>query len=582
MDHALDRKTALGIFVGLFLVYWIGRCHTFGPGDSPQHVMSALVWGVSKAPGYPLYTALAHLFSLILPGGRAAAVNGFSGLLHAYAAALFYLFLRRQGASVAGALSAVALLSFGRLFWFYSGVAEVRPLNDLLALAAASAALTWSEAGDRASLTAFAVATGLGLSHHPTFALLLPALVFLAATGRRRPRAKDAALFAAVAAAACAAPYVLLWLRLKVSSPAYNFENARTARDVAALFLRESTGGPLKMFPGAGALGFTSFSLAKLVKHAGWFLQTVCQELGPAGLVLAALGVWECRKCGRRTMAFWGLWVAGSASYFLLVSSQTFPLYDEAYAKAVLARFYLLPLIGLCAPAAFGAQWIEHRSRPALVWALCAALALGPALLRPMSHRGRDPLMTYARQIVSSSKDGDLLVLVADDSLFAARYLDVVEHALADRVILVPGFFKTQSYIDDLKSRHPSLNLPTTESGVLSTDWRAWKKLNPERRVLAEGALLGTIRKQYPNARPRGMLVELTDEKLRKKDVLPDIDRFIADAGQWGLDKFSVRDFTQEIYVLRVYQGMLFFYGTFLPPDDVERGVKLQQLYYGL
>lgn len=582
MDHALDRKTALSVFAGLTLVYWLGRAELFGPGDSAQHVTSALTWGVSKAPGYPLYTALAHLFSWIAPGARAAAVNGFSGVLHAYAAALFYLLMRRQGAGMPGALAATGLLAFGRLFWFYSGVAEVRALNDLLALAAASAALTYADNGPKGSLLALAAACGLGVSHHPTFVLVLPAVLYLAATGRRKPSARDAAVFAGASAAACAAPYLVLWLRLKAGEPAYNFEQARTLADVAGLFLRSSTGGPLKMFPGEGLLGFSSFSFAKLFKHAGWFVSTAGAELGPAGLVLLGLGIWSARKCGRKWLAFWGLWLAGTVSYFLLVSSQTFPVYDEGYARAVLARFYLLPLIALIAPAAFGAQWLFERVRPALGWALCASVALIPALLRPMNHNGRRPLPDYARHVLASSRPDDMLILAADDSLFAARYLDAVEGALQDRVVLVPGFFRAPSYARALRARHPGLNLPTDLSGNLSEDWRQWLALNPERRLLTEGVLLATAKRLFPKAQPSGVLIELTDKPLPRKRVLEETQRFLDMAEGSGVSKWSVREFTQEIFVSRVYRQMAVFHGTHLTAKDLELSMRLENLYYGL
>ena len=58
-----DRWVASAIFLVLAIVYWHGRSLSFGGGDSPEHMTSCLTWGVSHAPGYPLYTLLGHLFS---------------------------------------------------------------------------------------------------------------------------------------------------------------------------------------------------------------------------------------------------------------------------------------------------------------------------------------------------------------------------------------------------------------------------------------------------------------------------------------------------------------------------------------
>jgi len=158
---------AIAVGAALAAVYWWGRSRSFGAGDSPQHVLSALAWGVSRPPGYPLYTALAHAASRIPPGPAAGNVNGLSGLLHALAAALFFRLLRRWGCGARAALIATAMLAFSPLYWYYSEVAEVRALNDLLALSAALLAAQLDERSGRRAWLGLGACLGLGLSHHP-------------------------------------------------------------------------------------------------------------------------------------------------------------------------------------------------------------------------------------------------------------------------------------------------------------------------------------------------------------------------------------------------------------------------------
>ena len=40
-----DAGIAAVVFCVLAALYWRFHCPTFGPGDSPQHVLSALTWG---------------------------------------------------------------------------------------------------------------------------------------------------------------------------------------------------------------------------------------------------------------------------------------------------------------------------------------------------------------------------------------------------------------------------------------------------------------------------------------------------------------------------------------------------------
>jgi hypothetical protein len=117
-----DPLIALCLFLLLALVYWHWRSFSFGDGESAEHVIGALRWGVSWPPGFPLYNLLAHFFSLVVPGPPEAAVNGFSGLCDAAAAALFFLVLRAEGLELAPSLMSVGFIPC-------SGITRRRPMS---------------------------------------------------------------------------------------------------------------------------------------------------------------------------------------------------------------------------------------------------------------------------------------------------------------------------------------------------------------------------------------------------------------------------------------------------------------------
>lgn len=397
-----DLGIAAGIFASLSALYWYGRCPSFGGADSPQHVLSAVTWGVSWPPGYPLYVMLAHLFSR-LPGAPAANVSGLSGVLHALAAAVFFLTLRRLSLKPLAALLAAALMALSPLFWYYSELGEVRALNDLLAIASAFFAFTWTQGRRPAVLLALAAVLGLGLSHHPTFFFILPAVAYWLWSHDALPKGWSRAWSAGAVLLFCALPYVILGLRLDHSAPVYNLTSVAGMKDMPGLFLRKDLGGPLRVVAGQGFLDLRHFDFGRFWQHLCWFLRSAYGALVPIGLPLAAIGLAFCWRRRRQELAFWGLWLGAAALSYIVLGSQQLRLHNPEFAYAIAARFHLLPLIAAFAVAGLGADWLLERFGSALGWALLAAAVALPLAWHPVSLRRSGFIMDYAREMVRSS-----------------------------------------------------------------------------------------------------------------------------------------------------------------------------------
>ncbi len=532
------------MFAGFAALFWLGRSRSYGMGDSPQHVLSALLWAVPHPPGYPLQTALGWLWSRLPWAVPAAAVNGLSGLFAAGAAAVLFTWLRRAGARWEAALIGAALMALSPLFWYYSLVAEVRSLNNFLALTAALFAWNWAKAGRPRSLLLFAAAFGLGLSHHPTFIFLVPAFaVWLSA---RRPPPRLALGAAATAAACLAAPYLLLGVRLAAGAPAYNLFEVRGWGDLWPLFTRAHLGGPLRMAAGAPALGAAGFDFSRLAEHAGWFLSSTWTHGGPAVLGLAAAGAGFLWKSARRDLAAWALWFAVSAGVFLLFSSQQLPSVDPEYARAVAARFHLLPLIALFALAGFGAEAVARRVRPALFQILLAAVIAGPLLLRPLSLARQNPLRDYTRAMIRDSAPGDFIVLAGDDTIFAA----LLEER-SERVFLCPTMFQFPPYWRRFEKTYPGVKKPLGGG----TDWARWKAANPGRAVLVEPTALGAVLRDFPRSVPQGALARV-ETAAPRSDPAADARRFLGAPETAAFLRRDARPWTQEVYLLSARRNM--------------------------
>lgn len=151
--------------------------------DSLEFQVVLPTLGIAHPSGYPLYTLLGKLATVLIPwrdpAGRA---NLFSALTAALAVGLLYLAARRLAGSRPAAATAAAVFALSPAWWSQATLAEVYALHGLLMLAFVYMLLKW-ETGARgqAELAAAAAIFGLGLAHHRMIVLLAPAaLVFVA------------------------------------------------------------------------------------------------------------------------------------------------------------------------------------------------------------------------------------------------------------------------------------------------------------------------------------------------------------------------------------------------------------------
>src|SRR5882672_8002472 len=123
----------LSFFIPL-VVYWRTLCPTIDVGDSTEFVTAAYCWGIPHAPGYPLYTLIAHLFTRIPWGQVAWRANLASAFLSCIAVVLFMRLLHKLTGNLAAAFAGALWMAFAEGFWSQALVAEVFALNGVLAV----------------------------------------------------------------------------------------------------------------------------------------------------------------------------------------------------------------------------------------------------------------------------------------------------------------------------------------------------------------------------------------------------------------------------------------------------------------
>jgi hypothetical protein len=469
----LDLGLAAVLAVFLTVIFWLGRSHTYGPGDSPQHVFCALLWAVPHPPGYPLQTALGWIWSQFW-SEPAAAVNGLSGIFHALAGSVLFILLRQTGCRRISALCAVGFMSLSPLFWYYSLVAEVRAFNDLLALLTACFALQFKLTGRKPAAILLSFFAGLGIAHHPTFVLLLPAFGLWIFHKRFHRQ-----LMFAVMSIALILPYALLALRLGYSQPEYNLFGVSGMTGMWNLFTRKNLGGPLRMTAGAGLISSSGFNLQTVAIHFGWLLNSMWLNVGPIALAMSSIGIYVRMKKDAVEVYGWLLWFAITVGTVVIMGSAQMRSPHLNYLYAVISRFYLLPLISIFALSAYGFDFILSKVRPIFSYGLVITIFILPLIMRPLSLAKDNFLYDHMKAMIRDSHPGDIIVLGSDDTNFAALDLELVRRESSGRIFLSPSIFSLPRYAQKLKTRYPDLVIPPSTQAGLTTDWLTWKALNP-------------------------------------------------------------------------------------------------------
>jgi len=256
-----DILTATLLSTFAFLVY----AFTAAPGitmeDSGDFMNGVITLGIVHPPGYPLYTMLGHLFSLIPVGDPAYTVNLFSSLWGALCLGIMFLVFRTLSIGSLYALFTSLLLGFTAVFWSKTAVAEVYTFNAFLLASIVFWILSYNRDKKKWQLYLAAFTTGLALSnHYPLTILSGVGLLFL--LDRRGLHAQDflkAPLFLVLGLT----PYLYLFIQAHNPGIEYNMGRLSDFRMVIDHILR-------RQYP--SEFGTTAWH--KLVL-AFWFLKAV-------------------------------------------------------------------------------------------------------------------------------------------------------------------------------------------------------------------------------------------------------------------------------------------------------------------
>jgi hypothetical protein len=435
--------------------------------DSLEFQLVAPTFGIAHPTGYPLYVIAGGLWSRFLfPFGNWAwRMNLFSALAAACAVALVFALAQQLARPLNGrpnlwaGLAAALTFGLGPIWWAQATIAEVYALHNLFVIALLYVGFRILDFGERHTLYAtwdqgdppapygrvllFCTIAGLGLAHHRTILLALPALaIYLCwnALWIRRPQRAWAGWLMAFVA-----PLLLyLWLPLRA---------AQGVHDLHGSYINTWAG----FWHHVLATGYTGFldanPLAVELSTPGWLAlwrqQTgwAAMFLGGLGFVLTVAGGANIDKKSSMQshqetteivqIALWRKLLANPWLYIHLILIANV-LFAMIY-RVGDAEVFLLPAL-LCFALFTGGgvaligHWFRQRTQAAFIsQAFCVlVLALGAGGRGPMVNRSQDwTTHDYAVALAKVDFPPGSRVVALEGEATALQYMQRVE-GLAD------------------------------------------------------------------------------------------------------------------------------------------------------
>jgi hypothetical protein len=499
---------------------------TVSHGDSGEMIAVAHTLGVAHPPGYPLYTLLAKLFSLVPLGSVAARVNFFSAVCDALAA----LFVCRAAAlltrNVWAGVAAVGFFAFSPLVWPYAVTAEVFALNNLFAatllyLSVLAGTAVSAERRWRLWLV-IAFVLGLGLANHHILVLMAaPTLLMQLVLTCRANLTRSRLAMLALAACLGLTPYLYLFIAPHFGSE-IAWGHTSALRGFLDHLLRREYGTLQLAQTTSASTGGAGERLAAFVAR----LWTTTAGSAPL-LLLAALPALFRRSAMRLTVCLWTIGVVAYLAVFAALSNLS--MGDPVHA-AVQERFWQQALVVLSVLAGLGLARVadllpQGRRLLAAALAVAAALGMAAAHLREMDQRGHAFFREYGRALLDSLPHDAVLLITSDEAIGSVRYLQQVEGYRRDVTVLPTGQVSNPWFRELAARRFPKLALPPPDANGRFTCRQFLDRNLPLTRIFIVNKIpwLATVVEAYAPT-PVG----LADEVLPKK-TQPPFERWVDD-----------------------------------------------------
>ena len=413
----------------VFVVYLLTLSPTVGLIDSGELAAGCYMLNILHPTGYPLYTMLGRLASLVPVAAVVNRIAVLSALLAACGVGLLLLLGLRLGVSRTAAGAGALLLGFSCPVWGVAVDVEVYSLTLVLVL------LLWlgvESAGRGGSLLVLAYLAGLTLTNHVFAASTVLGVALAVTLTCRRELARRIPVLALLFLLGLS-PYLFLALRAR-AGPLLSWDNPSNLTG----FIRHVTGKDYELF-------MFSQSFGAVTRNAGrgavLLARSFVYVLVPVVFYGAVLLFRQ-----RRSLAI-GLAVPAVAAFATAVNYSIPDI--ESYYLPCLVALAVLGMVGLDGLAQRVGKW-RH-----LVWlAGIAALLLN---FRVAGKQGDYVAYDQAMNTLASAEQNATIITDWWDIYAPVFYLQEVEHVRPDVCVIDWAFVQRSWYFNYLSRAYPWL-----------------------------------------------------------------------------------------------------------------------------
>lgn len=486
--NILKKYYSVLVCIFVFLIYLLTIAPSVIQIDSGELAAVQLTLGIAHPTGYPLFTILGYLFSLLpLPFTKIFQMNLLAAIYTVSAVGIFVIIVKTildnldsfnpKAASIAkktkrndkkkkeiktknqttyqlsetkkyiASIFSGLVLAFSKTFWFQSASVEVYSLHLLLIcliIFTLIKAYLQNDEGQKILgnyWLILAAVLALGFSNHMTTILILPALAFLFFDKFGINKNSIKKIFLMIAAFLPILILLYSYLPIRASQqPELNWGNPIDLERI----LRHISGKQYQVW------FFSSMEAAK--KQLGYFFSTLTSEFNVT-IVPIVIGAFAAYFFSKKIFFFW-----------IIVFASTV-IYSINYDIADIDSYFLLAYISLSFFSAVGILKIysllkfgNYKEVPAIILALVFILVAAFFNFKKVDQSKTEIFEDYTKSLINSmDKKSIVLSYQWDFFISASYYFQHVENFRRDVIVIDKELLRRSWYFNQLERNFPGL-----------------------------------------------------------------------------------------------------------------------------
>jgi len=454
MKEFLEKRKETVAAVILWLIVFSQYYTTLSPSvgfiDSGELATVAITLGIAHPTGYPLFTMLGRLFSILpIAGEEIVRLNLLSAVLTSLALVVFYYVITElldrgkmedRTSILISSFTASLFLGFSKTFWFQGVAVEVYSLHLLLICLILLLFVKAVKTNEARWWLLFAFSVGASFTNHLTTVLLAPALLywFFAEQGVNKNAFKNIAKLS-IPFMAGLSIYLYLPIR-SAQQPLLNWGDPQTFEK----FWWHFTGKQFRVFM------FSSTDAAK--KQLNYFFENLPNEFFFVVLAFAVVGCFILLFTDKKKFVFTGLLFVSCIAY-----SINYDIHD-------IDSYFLLAFIAIAIFSAFGIQKIYLRFEKPITKSMVMILLIIIVSVQCIESRKKVNqsenylVEDYTKNILLNLPQNSIVLSYQWDYFVASSYYyQYVKNIRKDVVVLDKELFRRSWYIPQLENHYPEL-----------------------------------------------------------------------------------------------------------------------------